>query len=63
MFEFHPRVMELPSNVQDYVIIHELCHTAEKSHTKAFCALLTRHMPDWHRHHEVLERAVFGDAI
>jgi predicted metal-dependent hydrolase len=63
VIEFHPRVMELPSNVQDYVIVHELCHTVEKSHTKAFWALLTRHMPDWHRHHEVLERAVFGDAI
>ncbi|WP_343349545.1 SprT family zinc-dependent metalloprotease [Pseudomonas sediminis] len=61
--EFHPRVMELPTSVQDYVIVHELCHTVEKNHTKAFWALVASHMPDWQRQHQVLERAVFGDAV
>ncbi|NMY12476.1 M48 family metallopeptidase [Pseudomonas veronii] len=61
--EFHPRVMELPASVQDYVIVHELCHTVEKNHTKAFWGLVASHMPDWQRHHQVLERAVFGDAV
>lgn len=60
---FHPRVMELPTSVQDYVIVHELCHTVEKSHTKAFWALVARHMPDWQRQHAAIERAAFGDAI
>jgi len=63
LLEFHPRVMELSTSVQDYVILHELCHTVEKSHTKAFWTLVARHMPDWRRRHEALERAVFGDAI
>ncbi|AXT48856.1 SprT family zinc-dependent metalloprotease [Chromobacterium rhizoryzae] len=63
VLEFHPRVMELPASVQDYVVVHELCHTLEKNHTKAFWGLVASHMPDWHRHHEVLERAVFGDAV
>lgn len=63
MLEFHPRVMELPTSVQDYVIVHELCHTVEKSHTKAFWALVARHMPDWQRQHTALERAEFGGAI
>lgn len=63
VLEFHPRVMELPASVQDYVIVHELCHTVEKNHTKAFWALVARHMPDWQRQHETLETAVFGDAI
>lgn len=49
VLEFHPRVMELPTRVQDYIIVHELCHTVEKSHTKAFWALVARHMPDWQR--------------
>jgi len=53
--EFHPRVMELPGSVQDYVIVHELCHTVEKSHTKAFWALVGLHMPGWERHHKALE--------
>lgn len=61
--EFHPRVMELPSSVQDYIVVHELCHTVEKNHTKVFWALVAQHMPDWRRHHEVLELAAFGDSI
>lgn len=63
VLEFHPRVMELAASVQDYVILHELCHTVEKNHTKAFWALVARHMPDWQKQHEVLERAVFGGAV
>lgn len=57
VLEFHPRVMELPTSVQDYVIVHELCHTIEKSHTKAFWALVARYMPDWRRQHALLEAA------
>ncbi len=63
ILEFHPRVMELSSNEQDYVVIHELCHTVEKSHTKAFWALVAQHMPDWKQRHEILQRAAFGDAV
>lgn len=63
VLEFHPRVMELPASVQDYVVVHELCHTLEKNHTKTFWALVAQHMPDWRRQHEVLEPAGFGDAI
>lgn len=61
--EFHPRVMELPPAVQDYIIVHELCHTLEKNHTKAFWALVGQHMPGWKKQHEALERALFGDAF
>lgn len=61
--EFHPRVMELPGSVQDYIIVHELCHTLEKNHTKAFWAQVSRHMPHWQKQHEYLESALFGDAV
>lgn len=61
--EFHPRVMELPASVQEYVVLHELCHVVEKNHTKTFWTLVTRHMPDWRVQHEVLERAAFGDSV
>lgn len=63
VLEFHPRVMELASTVQDYVIVHELCHTVEKNHTKAFWSLVAQHLPDWRHRHAVLEQAAFGDAI
>ncbi|MGA4449484.1 M48 family metallopeptidase [Ectopseudomonas chengduensis] len=55
--------MALPASVQNYVIVHELCHTVEKNHTKAFWALVANHMLDWQRQHQVLERAAFGDAV
>ena len=63
LLEFHPRVMELPTRVQDYIIVHELCHTVEKSHTKAFWALVARHMPDWQRQHTLLTNGEFGGVI
>lgn len=63
VLEFHPRVMELPASVQDYVVVHELCHTVEKSHTRAFWALVAQQMPNWRRQHDVLELAAFGDMI
>ena len=36
VIEFNPRCMELSNKVMDYIIIHELCHTIEKSHNKRF---------------------------
>ncbi|GAA6119029.1 SprT family zinc-dependent metalloprotease [Acidovorax sp. FG27] len=63
VLEFHPRVMELPASVQDYVVVHELCHTVEKSHTRAFWALVAQQMPDWRLRHKVLESAAFGELV
>ncbi|NRD81660.1 M48 family metallopeptidase [Burkholderia pseudomallei] len=63
ILQFHPRVMELAGSVQDYIIVHELCHTVEKNHTRAFWSLLAQVMPEWRREHEALERAAFGNAI
>ncbi|MFM0628414.1 M48 family metallopeptidase [Paraburkholderia xenovorans] len=63
LLEFHPRLMELATTVQDYVIVHELCHTIEKNHTKAFWFLVAQHFPDWRRPHATLEQAAFGDAV
>lgn len=63
VLEFHPRVMELANTVQDYIIVHELCHTVEKNHTKAFWSLVAQYLPDWRQQHAMLEQAMFGDAI
>ncbi|WP_321813799.1 MULTISPECIES: SprT family zinc-dependent metalloprotease [unclassified Paraburkholderia] len=63
VLQFHPRVMELAGSVQDYVIVHELCHTIEKNHTRVFWSLVAQMMPGWRREHEALERAVFGVEI
>ncbi|AXW36824.1 SprT family zinc-dependent metalloprotease [Ralstonia pseudosolanacearum] len=63
VLQFHPRLMELAGSVQDYVIVHELCHTVEKNHTRAFWSLVAQVMPGWRREHGALEQAAFGDAV
>jgi len=36
-------LMRLPQYLQDYVILHELCHIKEKNHSKAFWDLLNKY--------------------
>ena len=56
VLEFHPRCMEFAPSVLDYVIVHELCHTVEKNHDKAFWRLVKKHYPEWERCHKEVER-------
>ena len=39
--------VKLPFTLIDYIIIHELCHTRVKNHSKQFWAELARHVPNW----------------
>jgi predicted metal-dependent hydrolase len=41
------RLMQVPKQYIDYVIVHELCHLIEHNHSKRFYQLLDRMMPDW----------------
>ncbi|QDA61664.1 M48 family metallopeptidase [Hymenobacter jejuensis] len=43
----NPDVIKLPYSLIDYVIVHELCHTKVKDHSKEFWAELARHLPNW----------------
>ena len=38
---------DLPQELIDYVIVHELCHTVHLNHSKDFYSLLSRFLPDY----------------
>lgn len=44
------RLVFCPPEIQDYVIVHELCHIRHKNHSAAFWALVQRLDPDYASH-------------
>lgn len=40
-------LMRLPSELRDYVMLHELCHLRQMNHGPEFKALLASVCPDW----------------
>ncbi|HWB34034.1 MAG TPA: M48 family metallopeptidase [Candidatus Paceibacterota bacterium] len=53
---FNYKIIFLPPEVADYVILHELCHLAEFNHGPKFWALVEQGMPDYRRHRAALNR-------
>ena len=47
---FNWRIIQAPSQVMDYVVIHELAHCHEFNHSKRFWNIVATHMPDWKDH-------------
>lgn len=43
---FNWRLVTLPLDLSDYVIVHELCHTIHLNHSIAFWNLLESYLPD-----------------
>jgi predicted metal-dependent hydrolase len=50
------KLMTLPPEVVDYVIIHELLHTLEMNHSKKFWKLVEEHCPAWREHEKRLKK-------
>lgn len=41
------KVVFLPQKLQDYIIVHEMCHLKEFNHSKKFWALVGKTLPDY----------------
>lgn len=47
---FNWRLAIAPSDVREYVVVHELCHLRELNHSKAFWQLVATASPGWEEH-------------
>ena len=47
---FNCLLLLAPTEVMDYVIVHELCHLKQMNHSKAFYALVERYFPEYKKH-------------
>jgi predicted metal-dependent hydrolase len=56
---FNWRLIMVPELVLDYVIIHELCHLKEMSHSRAFWELVARYCPNWREYRQWLDDHCF----
>ena len=52
---FSWRLMMAPSEMIDYVIVHELTHLVEKNHSKRFWARVRAALPDYKKRHQWLK--------
>lgn len=51
---FNYRIALLPPELQDYLIVHELCHLGEMNHSRAFWSLVERAIPNYRQLHQEL---------
>lgn len=53
---FSYKLIFLPSELMDYIIVHELCHTKELNHSATFWDLVGTVMPDYRLRERALRR-------
>lgn len=51
------RLIQVPKEYIDYMVMHELCHLKEHNHSRRFYELLNRVMPDWQKKRQRLNEA------
>jgi len=51
---FNYRIVKLPLELVDFVIVHELCHLEEFNHSRQFWSLVEKSIPDYKFRHKQL---------
>ncbi|MCA9366478.1 M48 family metallopeptidase [Candidatus Kaiserbacteria bacterium] len=59
---FSYKLLFLPPHLQDYIIVHELCHLRELNHGDAFWSLVAETIPD-HEERRVHLRTIEGQTM
>ncbi len=57
---FSYKILFLPEHLQDYIIVHELCHLAELNHGQQFWNLVAQQIPDYQTHIRELRAIELG---
>lgn len=53
---FNCMLMDYPEYVQDYVVVHELCHRKHMDHSRAFWQEVERILPDYKQRRKALKK-------
>jgi predicted metal-dependent hydrolase len=57
---FSYKLLFLPRELMDYVIVHEVCHLKEQNHSHRFWAQVAHAVPDYQQRRNELRRYVLG---
>lgn len=44
---FNYKIIHLPADLAEYIVVHELCHLKELNHSPGFWALVAKAVPDY----------------
>jgi len=56
---FNYKIILLPEHLQNYIVIHELCHLKELNHSKNFWNLVEKACPDYKKYRRELKNTNF----
>lgn len=56
---FNYKLIQLPENLRDYIIVHELCHLKEMNHSPRFWALVNQTIPEYKTLRKKLKNHIF----